>query len=115
MIQSVIEANSKKVFIEDVLYQSVSEYSRVSGMLVTTICYRLSSPYYPKYLYVDEKGNPLSKITLEKQPMSRKAKPIQVNEKQYVSVSEAVKDLRIGRATLLNRLKSADFPKYKYL
>lgn len=51
MIQSVKKANSKKIIVDGVLYNSIKEYSKISGVKETTICYRLRSENFKNYQY----------------------------------------------------------------
>jgi len=51
MIQSVKEANSKSVIIDNVKYVSIKEASDKLGIGQTTICYRLKSKNFTNYNY----------------------------------------------------------------
>jgi len=42
-------------------------------------------------------------------------KPLEINGSVYESVTSAIHELKISRNTLRNRLKSFDYPKYKYI
>lgn len=50
MINSVKKANSKPITIDGVSYVSTTEASKVLGINITTICYRLSADTFPQYV-----------------------------------------------------------------
>ena len=51
MIQSVKKANSKRIVVDGVEYESTREFSRLTGIGNTTVCYRLKSENYKNYQY----------------------------------------------------------------
>lgn len=51
MIQKTREANSKAVVIEGVLYSSITEASKATGVKKTTINYRLNVKSFPQWNY----------------------------------------------------------------
>lgn len=52
MINSVKEANSKKIIIDGVMYNSIKEASEKLNIKETTICYRLKSNSFKNYQYL---------------------------------------------------------------
>ncbi|TSI08669.1 hypothetical protein [Lysinibacillus sp. BW-2-10] len=117
MINSVKEANSKKVIVNQIVYDSVTAYSNEFNISITTVCYRLNSPYYEDYLYLDEAMNPISKETkrIEDKKHSRARKRFVVNGVEFNTIREGIKLLKIGTKTLRDRLNSDDYPEYYYL
>ena len=109
MLNSVKEANSKKIIVSGMIYDSITEFSKVSGINVTTVWFRLSSPYYD-YRYADypdkeikgQENNPKAKIS------------IIINGNVYESILEASKVLNISRRTIRSRLNDKDFPNFTF-
>lgn len=60
MINSVKASNSKKIIVEGKNYNSITEFSKESGIGLTTICFRLNSPNFD-YRYLEEKYNKVQK------------------------------------------------------
>lgn len=56
MIDSVKEANSKKVSVEGVIYSSVTEAAEAYGLKLNTTCYRLKAKTktYENWFYISE-------------------------------------------------------------
>lgn len=50
MIDSVKKANSKSISIDNVKYPSINEASRILGINITTIHYRIHSKNFPNYI-----------------------------------------------------------------
>jgi group I intron endonuclease len=61
MITAVKEANSKKIIVDDTLYESITECSKQINENITTISMRLNSLFNRTYFYADEYGNKIPK------------------------------------------------------
>lgn len=112
MIQSVKDANSKKVMVNGVVYNSVSECADKLGINTTTLCFRLKSEYQADYLYLDNEGKPVSKNT---KSWSHSAKRIIVDGIEYDSMYQYSKKHGVSGSYVKNRVNSDKFPNFKYV
>lgn len=51
MINAVKKANSKRIKVDDVFYDSIKEFGDKTGVKSTTVCNRLKSPNFENYQY----------------------------------------------------------------
>ena len=65
MIKSVKEANSKKIIVDDILYESLTEFHIKTGVKMSTIHYRLKSDSFPSYKYLIECEDIKCRTTIE--------------------------------------------------
>lgn len=104
MINSVKEANSKKVVANGVLYNSLTEASKDLGVAVSTINYRLDSEGFPNYIRLSPKKDMTGRI------VSNKKRAVSVEGVTYESIAEASRCLGCSKAKVKGRVKSEDFP-----
>ncbi|MEK4385693.1 GIY-YIG nuclease family protein [Solibacillus sp. FSL W7-1464] len=109
MIESVKQANSRAILIDDIYYKSLSEVSFNLGIGITTIAYRLDSSKFPNYKRL------FPKHPKERYTSHTKTKKIEVDNIIYNGQNEALKKLNISKTTLNTRLNSDKFPNYKRL
>lgn len=107
MIESVKKKNSKKIVVEGKIYNSISEFSKISGIKMTTVCFRLNSPFFD-YKYVDEVFNKVEK----RSKIHNKSKALSIDGIRYNSFKEASAILGIPVYTIKKRLKSSEYPNY---
>lgn len=107
VIQSIKDANSKKIIVDGVLYDSIQEYANKFNLRHNTVSSRLSSPYQHNYLFADENGNSIPKEIKD----LNITKSIIAEGKEFASIKQASQELGISRVTIHSRLKSG---KYKY-
>jgi hypothetical protein len=108
IIQSIVDANSKKIIVDDVLYNSISECAERTKLKISTIHARLKSETYDNYFYADESGIKIPKKLREKIVTNRKPIKVKVGEKIYNSKKEARTDLGIGQATLEKMISNGE-------
>lgn len=108
MIRSVKASNSKKIIVEGKTYNSITEFSKLSGIGCTTICFRLNSPNFD-YRYVDEKYN---KVQKQEKKIHNKSVPVYVDGVRYNSFKEESENLEISEMTVSRRTKSDKYPNY---
>lgn len=114
-IEATKEANSKKIIVDGIIYDSLTTCSIELNIKLTTLSNRLHSPYYYGYHYIDDDGEIIKKELVEKKKYSRVRKKVKISERTFNSMRDAAKELKIGMNTLKNRLDSDDFPEYCYL
>ena len=51
MINAVKESNSKKIIVDGIEYNSITEYSKIASVGLTTVSYRLNSKNFTNYQY----------------------------------------------------------------
>ncbi|MDE1407112.1 MULTISPECIES: hypothetical protein [Bacillota] len=101
IIQSIKEANSKKIIADGVLYDSITECAKLTGLKISTIHARLNSDTNDKFFYADKYGNTIPKrLRNKKINSSKKPVKIKIEGKIFNSKKEARKELHIGQATL---------------
>ncbi|MEK0224065.1 hypothetical protein [Bacillus proteolyticus] len=108
MIQSVKKANSKKIIVEGIIYNSLTECADKLTIGLTTLCFRLRSDYQPNYLYLDDEEKPIKK-------WKHAPKKIVVDGIKYDSIGECARVLNTHSSVISRRLKSSNFPYYQYL
>lgn len=94
IIDAIREGNSKKIWVNGDIYDSLTDCSNKTGVKINTISYRLKSEYRNDYLYIDEEGNPIQKEVKEKVP-SRSVK-VFVNGQWYDNMRQAHKSTGIA-------------------
>lgn len=110
MINSVKKANSRKVSIDGVVYNSQREASKALGINTTTLSYRLDSDNFPTYIRLDPKK--------KKEPpkdISYLQTRISVDGVEYSSMKAAAEHLGIHSSTVASRVRNKNFPNYKRL
>lgn len=112
MIQAVKEANSKKIMVDGIVYNSIAEGSKALGIKVTTLCFRLKSEYKHNYLYLDENGNAISKNIRE---WKHSAKKIMVDGIVYNSIYQYAKSSGVSSTWVKHRLNSDKYPNFEYI
>ena len=117
MIMSVKEANSKPIMVDDVVYKSTREFEATSGIGNTTIHFRLNSPFYSNYLYVDENNTPISKEVKEKVYVYRNTTPkkVSIDGVVYNSISKASIATSLARHHIYKRLEDEEYPNIKWV
>ncbi len=109
IIQSIKDANSKKIIAEGVLYNSITDCAVSKGLNITTVHARLNSDTNTEYFYADENGNQIPKKTREKKKnIGRKQMKVEVNGRIYKSMREACRELGIGRNTLKKMIEKGE-------
>lgn len=111
MIESVKKSNSKKIVVDNKIYNSITEFSNISGIGITTISYRLNSPYYFNYRYLNEKYNRIQK---QDKKIHNKSIPVYVDGVKYNSSKEASEILKIPSWTISRRAKDSNYPDFHY-
>ena len=111
MIESVKKANSKKIMVNDIIYNSVKECSIALEIGVTTLCFRLGSDYQPDYLYLDNNGFPIQK---DIKKWKHAPKKIVVEGVEYRSIAECSDMTGVSKSCVNYRLKSKNFQEYQY-
>ncbi|HDX9502014.1 TPA: hypothetical protein ROX82_000546 [Bacillus thuringiensis] len=112
MIQSVKKANSKKIIVEGIIYNSLTECANKLTIGLTTLCFRLRSDYQPNYLYLDDEEKPIKK---QLKKWKHAPKKIVVDGIKYDSIGECARALNTHSSAISTRLKSPNFPYYQYL
>lgn len=51
MIKAIKEANSKKIIVDNVVYESITDCHNKTGLKISTIHYRINSDGFPNYQY----------------------------------------------------------------
>lgn len=104
MIQSVKQANSKKVVADGVLYSSLTEASKDLGIPVSTVNYRLDSDTFPSYIRLSPKKD----VSARKN--NNKRIKVSIDGVIYASIAEASRELGCSTAKVRGRIKLDDFP-----
>jgi len=103
----------KKVKIDGIEYNSIKECCEITGIKPTTIGFRLISPTFPNYLYLDDVINIKNGKYTTKED-TKKIK-ISINGIEYNSITEAAKELNMCNDSVSMRLKSASYKDWIYL
>lgn len=103
ILQSIKEANSKKVCVHGVIYNSLTECAKSLGIKISTLSFRLNSEYQPDYLYVDKNGKPIPKK--QKKKNNNRNKKVEVNGVIYESRKAVAEALGISTRTVWKRIK----------
>lgn len=125
--------NAKKVEIDGIVYESITEAAKAHNVTKTTITQRIRRESFPTYKFYGEEKSPT--IFLKKKNeykkrekglfhhseetkkilSAKKAKKVLINGVEYPSVTIAAKELKVDRKALTKKLKSEEYPDYKYL
>lgn len=103
VIQSIIEANSKKIIVHGISYKSITECANALGLKINTVHYRLNSDFQKDYYYSDKNNEPISKDT--KRINSRAMKKVNIDGIIYESISTASELLDIKRTVISRRIR----------
>lgn len=108
MITAVKKANSKAVVANGVLYPSLTQASISLNIPITTLSYRLDSknPLYKNYSRLLPKREHLF--------TGNKKRPVLINGQPFDSISQASRTLKLSTVKIRMRLKSSDFPDWKF-
>lgn len=106
MINSVKASNSKKIIVEGKNYNSITEFSKVSGIGLTTIDLILLT------LTIDIQKKKYNKVQKKEKKIHNKCVPVYVDGVRYISYKEASKALGIPAWTVSRRAKSDKYPNY---
>lgn len=109
MINAVKAANSKKVFINGNIYESVNEaYNNLGSELQckpSALYHRIKSESYPDYYYVDEHGNKIVYVSNITKKSNNKKQKIEIHGVKYESIAEAARQLNCSPTKIRGRLK----------
>jgi hypothetical protein len=105
-----IESLRKKISIDGVIYNSISEACNKLNKRHDYILWRLQSKSYGNWFYL---YNHDSNKEIETGPIKKKA--VSVNDIIYESISNAVIGSGIDRQLIRYRLKSKNYPDYFYI
>ena len=108
MIKRVKESNSKKIIVDGKTYNSITKFSKISGIGASTICFRLKSPYF-NYRYANEKDN---KVQKQEKKIHNKSIPVYINDIKYNSFKEASEKLGIPSWTISRRTNNDKYPNF---
>ena len=102
---------SKRVSINAIVYNSISEAAINLKTTYLTICKRIQSkdPKFSDYVYVDEKDKNVS-INVDNATPPKAITPI-IDGISYISVAEACRQIGISTSTIRSRIKSKN-PKF---
>jgi len=118
MINSVKEANSKKISVNGKVYDSATMFAKESGLPMSTVCYRLksNSEKWSSYMYIGKNGEPIEKEIVKPTRAKKKSYsyPIIIDGNKYSSINEFHKITGIQRREIKNRLESNEYPNYQY-
>lgn len=109
MLDAVRAKNSRAISIDDTEYKSISEASRLLGLGVTTISFRLDSLAFPNYKRLHDKK------TVHKKDKSSKKKAFRVGDLRFESINEGAKYFNVSKYCVSNRLRSSNFPDWIYI
>lgn len=99
VIDSIVDANSKPILAEGVLYKSITDCANETDLKITTIHARINSKTNDKYFYADKNGKPIQKEIKEKRRNTSKVRVV-IDGEIYNSKREARRNLGIGQETL---------------
>lgn len=103
VIKSIVDANSKKIIVNGISYNSITECSKSLGIKINTIHYRLNSERQSDYFYADENNNPISKDTTRANLRSKKR--VEIDGVVYESIQKASNILEISRNIISRRIR----------
>lgn len=114
MIKSVKEANSKRIMVNGIVYDSLLDCCEKTGIKHTTLSYRLRSCFKQDYLFLDDNNNPISK---EKPKVNKPRKKTKVKAYgiEYNSMRSCMKSLHVNNKKLKEMLDSEEYKEIQYI
>lgn len=109
MINSVKKSNSRPIEIDGIRYNSLTDASKILGIGLTTIAYRLDSDKFENYIRVLPKNDPSRYVA------HTRTIPLEIDGVVYNGYKEASSKLNVSVGMIYNRMKSSKFPNYKRL
>lgn len=103
IIQSIKDANSKKICVYGIIYDSLTDCAKALDIKINTLSFRLASEYQKDYLYIDNDGNIIHKETKEKK--HSQLKKVEVDGVVYESQKALAEALGISTRTVWKRIK----------
>lgn len=107
IIQSIKDANNKRVFVQGTLYESLTECASALDIKVSTLHYRLNSDFQTDYFYANDDGTKILKYI--NKVNSKEKKKVEIDGIVYESISKASELLGIGRMTISYRIKNGTY------
>lgn len=105
-----LETKRKKISIDDIVYNSISEACDVIGKRHDYVLWRLQSSSYKNWFYISDSDTNKSIETGE-----IRKKSVSILGCQYESIADAARISGIDRQLIRYRLKSNNYPDYFYI
>jgi len=106
-----LEIISRRCVIDGVTYSSAKEAHRTIGVKYCTIIKRLQSNSYLNYYWEDE----FNKKKKENNRLRKGVKHLEIDGVYYYSVLIASTTLKLTKASIMARIKSKNYPTYKWV
>ena len=99
--------NKVKISVAGVVYESVTEAARITGIKKGTLFYRSGSKKFTNIFLIDDRSQ-------EKKSIGPGKKSVIVDGKTYESIAIAAKDINVSAPTIKNRIISSKWPTYAF-
>lgn len=100
--------NKVKISVYGVIYESVTEASKVTGIKRGTLFYRSGNKKCTDIFLIDDRSE-------KNRNIGSGRKSVVIDEKTYESIDSAARSIGVSAPTIRNRIKSGQWPTYKFV